>query len=128
MIDNLRRQYHDALVHTVRGDDEDQDRIARVAEDILSPDQQADIREVARWVEAELQTLSEDQRLTFLLYHYAGLSLPEVADVMETYLSTTKSRVRLVREKLQERLMEIGITGDDVPGGNDRGSRTEDRE
>lgn len=122
MIDNMRRQSHDALIHTVRGDDEEQDRLARVAGDILPPDRLADIREVARWVEAELQTLPEEQRLTFLLYHYSGLSLPEVADVMESNLSTTKSRLRLVREKLQERLQEIGITSDDVPGGEDRGS------
>lgn len=120
MIDNIRRQSHDALIHTVRGDDGEQDRLSRVAGDVLSPDRLADIREVARLVDAELTQLPEDQRLTFLLYHYSGLSLPEVADVMESNLSTTKSRLRLVREKLQERLREIGISGDEVEGGVDR--------
>jgi RNA polymerase sigma-70 factor (ECF subfamily) len=114
MIDNIRRQSHDALIHTVRGDDGEQDRLSRVAGDVLTPDRLADIREVARLVDAELTKLPEDQRLTFLLYHYSGLSLPEVADVMESNLSTTKSRLRLVREKLQVRLREIGISGDET--------------
>ncbi|MBI5758704.1 MAG: sigma-70 family RNA polymerase sigma factor [Planctomycetales bacterium] len=122
MIDNIRRQSHDALIHTVRGDDGEQDRLSRVAGDVLSPDRMADIREVARLVDVELTRLPEDQRLTFLLYHYSGLSLPEVADVMESNTSTTKSRLRLVREKLQERLREIGISGDEGDGDGGRES------
>jgi RNA polymerase sigma-70 factor (ECF subfamily) len=44
------------------------------------------------------------------LHHYAGLSLPEVAEVMETSLPTTKSRLRLAREKLQEKLAQRGVS------------------
>ncbi len=41
-----------------------------------------------------LQKIPEDQRLTFMMHHYSGLSLPEVADAMESNLPTTKSRLR----------------------------------
>jgi len=57
-----------------------------------------------------LEEIPEEQRLTFTLHHYAGLSLPEVADVMETSLPTTKSRLRLAREKLKEKLGQRGVS------------------
>ncbi len=56
-----------------------------------------------------LDEIPEEQRLTFTLHHYAGLSLPEVAEAMDTSLPTTKSRLRLAREKLQEKLLERGV-------------------
>ncbi|MES2789659.1 MAG: sigma-70 family RNA polymerase sigma factor [Planctomycetota bacterium] len=112
LIDNVRRQSHDALIKAVTGKQEDEeDGLARLTEEILSPDSHADIREMAAIVDELLRQLPEEQRLTFLLHHYGGLTLAEVADAMEANVPTTKSRLRLAREKLQERLRARGIEG-----------------
>ena len=110
LIDNIRRQSHDALVRAVKGrsDDED-DVLARIAGEVLSPVDRANYRELARLVDELLDQLPEDQRLTFTLHHYAGLTLSEVSDVMGTSLPTSKSRLRLAREKLQQKLRQRGF-------------------
>ena len=112
LIDNVRRQSHDALVKAVTGKQEDdEDGLARVTEEILSPQANADNREIAKIVDSLLRQLPEEQRLTFLLHHYGGLTLVEVADAMEANVPTTKSRLRLAREKLQDKLRGMGIEG-----------------
>ena len=61
------------------------------------------------WVDELLLEIPEEQRLTFTLHHYSGLSLPEVAEIMESNLPTTKSRLRLAREKLSSQLNARGV-------------------
>jgi RNA polymerase sigma-70 factor (ECF subfamily) len=111
LIDNVRKQSHDALIRAVKGHHEyDQaDAMARIAGEVLPPEVHAGHRELARIVDELLDEIPEEQRLTFTLHHYAGLSLPEVAEAMDTSLPTTKSRLRLAREKLQEKLLERGV-------------------
>jgi RNA polymerase sigma-70 factor (ECF subfamily) len=115
LIDSTRRRSHDALVRAVRPSSDEDDGLGRLVGDVLRPDQLADEHEVTQVVDAILPDLPEDQRVTFLLYHFAQLSLPEIADAMEANLPTTKSRLRLAREKLREKLRERGIdpTDDD---------------
>jgi RNA polymerase sigma-70 factor (ECF subfamily) len=55
--------------------------------------------------------LPEEQRLTFSLHHFSELGLPEISRILDTNLSTSKSRLRLAREKLQSRMADFGITG-----------------
>ena len=111
MIDSIRRQSHDALVKAVLGKKEDEDdALARLAGEVLPPDQKAYQRELFQLVDQLLDEVPEEQRLTFTLHHYSGLTLSEVAEVMETSLPTTKSRLRLTREKLQQKLADRGIT------------------
>ncbi len=111
IIDSFRRRSNDALVRAAatRSPDEDYDTLAQVAGELVPPDEHADFREVAAIVDEELAEIPEDQRLTFTLYHFCGLSLPEIAEVMETSVPTSKSRLRLTREKLTERLLRRGI-------------------
>lgn len=110
MIDNVRRRSHDALVRSYSGkaNDED-DSLMRLAGEVLSPGEVAQHRELADIVDGLLAEIPEEQRMTFTLHHYSGLSLPEVAEVMDTNAATTKSRLRLAREKLQKRLKEMGV-------------------
>jgi RNA polymerase sigma-70 factor, ECF subfamily len=113
LIDNVRRQSHDALVRAVKAkSDFEDDGLARLAGQIVSPGEQAGYRELARLVDELLEEIPEDQRLTFVLHHYSGLPLPEVADVMDSNVATTKSRLRLAREKLQEKLLLRGVTAE----------------
>ncbi len=110
LIDNVRRQSHDALVKAATGQGADeQDALARLAGEVLSPQEHADIRETAHLVDELLREIPEEQRVTFVMHHYACLSLPEVAEAMETSLPTTKSRLRLAREKLREQLASRGV-------------------
>ena len=112
LIDNVRKQSHDALIRAVKGHHEsDQaDAMARIAGEVLPPEVHAGHRELARIVDELLEEIPDEQRLTFTLHHYAGLSLPEVAQAMDTSLPTTKSRLRLAREKLQEKLLDRGVS------------------
>lgn len=112
MIDCTRRRTHDALVNASRTKppaDEVGDVLERLAGDFVLPEDVADQNEFARIVAELLPKIPEEQRMTFMMHHYSGLSLPEVADAMEASLPTTKSRLRLAREKLRELLAERGI-------------------
>lgn len=112
IIDSYRRRSHDALVKASasRGRDEDYDPLAGIAGELIGPEDHANHQELAEIVEEELDKIPEEQRLTFTLHHNSGLTLSEVADVMETSVPTTKSRLRLTREKLSEALQRRGVT------------------
>lgn len=107
LIDNVRRRAHDALVHSVRGNWTEDDPLSRLPGQLVSPEEQAQTAELARTVDRLLRELPEEQRLTFVLHHFEGLSLPEVADAMEVNTSTCKSRLRLAREKLRSQLTGV---------------------
>jgi RNA polymerase sigma-70 factor, ECF subfamily len=111
LIDNIRRRSHDALVRSVRGTGEEDCILAGLAEEIASPQDAADRHELAAMVDELLEDLPEEQRLTFTLHHFAELSLPEVAEIMHSSTATTKSRLRLAREKLREKLSARGVEG-----------------
>ena len=110
LIDSIRRQSHDALVRAVRGSaSAENDMLTRIVSEVISPEESANQKELARLVDELLQEIPEDQRLTFTLHHFAELGLAEVADIMETNVATAKSRLRLAREKLQEKVVQRGI-------------------
>jgi len=110
LIDNVRRRSHDLLLKAVRrGHEEDDDVLARIAGDVLSPVEQADIREIADLVGKVLAEIPDEQRQTFTLHHFAGLTLAEIADAMEVPTATAKSRLRLARERLRNRLRHRGV-------------------
>lgn len=110
LIDSTRRRSHDALVRAVgsRGNDEE-DGLTRLTDEVVAADELANQHEIMGLVDEILPGLPEDQRLTLLLYYFASLSLPEIADAMETNLPTCKSRLRLAREKLREQLRQRGV-------------------
>lgn len=121
LIDSTRRRSHDALVRAVRsrGADEDDTTLSRLVGPEADPEDLAHQHELVRTVDGLLPELPEDQRITFVLYHFAGLSLPEVADAMETSLPTSKSRLRLAREKLREKLKARGFNDPQLPAEDD---------
>lgn len=119
LIDTTRRRAHDCLVHAAKGrlhDDDREEMIARLSAELPLPEERLHQREFAGVVDDLLRNIPEDQRLTFILHIYAGLSLPEVAEAMETNLPTTKSRLRLAREKLREKLAARGFVDPSIAG------------
>lgn len=111
LIDNIRRRSHDALVRSVRGTGDESCVLASLADEVAAPHDTADRNELATIVDELLEELPEDQRLTFTLHHFAELSLPEVAEILHSSTATTKSRLRLAREKLREKLAARGVEG-----------------
>lgn len=112
LIDTMRRHSYDALIGGRAGGDSD-DQLGGLAASANTVSEQAGHRALGDLVAELLTELPEEQRLTFQTHHFLGLSLPEVAEVMETNTATTKSRLRLAREKLREKLETRGITLDE---------------
>lgn len=113
LIDTVRKESYDALIGGKTSGDQDE-VIGRLPDETRAIVDQADCRELADIVDELLDELPEDQRMTFKIYHYLGLTLPEVAAILETNTATTKSRLRLARDKLQERLRELQIEPDEA--------------
>ncbi len=113
MIDDHRKRSHDALIRAAKGSrDESDDAMARIAGDLLSPPEVAHGSELADIVDELLGQLPTEQRITFVMHHTSGMSLPEVAEATDVPLPTCKSRLRLAREKLRAGLARYGITTD----------------
>ena len=112
LIDDVRRRSHDALVRGVgtshKGGDEF-DPLTRVAADFTPPEAGIQREEMATLIASLLEEIPEDQRMTFVLHHYNDLPLAEVAQTMDTSEATSKSRLRLAREKLAEKLRLRGF-------------------
>lgn len=110
LIDDVRKRGGDALTRSIRssvmGDD---DVMARMADTMLGPEAIVSGLQFRQIIDEMLATLSNEQRMTFILHHFEELSLPEVADAMHSILPTTKSRLRLAREKLRVMLSERNI-------------------
>lgn len=105
LIDTVRKRSNDVLLRAARGSDEgEDDRLARLAGEFLDPSEAIRLSEQKEAIDEMLSNLPEDQRQTVTLHYYSGLPLAEVADVMQTNVSTCKSRLRLAREKLRDRL------------------------
>ncbi len=70
------------------------------------PDDHAARELEAVLVRRALAQLSSEHRETFLLYHVQGLSVPEVAAVLDVPAGTVKSRLFTARQRLREMLSE----------------------
>jgi RNA polymerase sigma-70 factor (ECF subfamily) len=68
------------------------------------PQHEAEARARLRLLNAHLDQLDPKQRTAFVLFQVEGRSMEEVAALMDTNLSTTKSRVMWARRKLFARL------------------------
>lgn len=114
LIDTMRRHSYDALIGGRAGGDPDE-QLARLSAGQTPVPDQANHHELGDLIAELLVELPEEQRLTFQIHHFLGLSLPEVAEVLETSTATSKSRLRLAREKLREMLRLRGYAFDMGP-------------
>jgi RNA polymerase sigma-70 factor (ECF subfamily) len=111
MIDLTRRRSHDALVRSFNGTPHtDDDVLTRLAGEFQPPEQSLEQAEFSSLIDELLSEIPEDQRQTFLLHHLSDLSLAEIAEITEVPLATSKSRLRLAREKLAEKLRARGLS------------------
>jgi len=68
------------------------------------PQHEAEARARLRVLYGHLDALDDKHRTAFVLFQVEGRSMEEVAALMDTNLSTTKSRVMWARRKLFARL------------------------
>jgi RNA polymerase sigma-70 factor (ECF subfamily) len=114
LIDQSRRAVHDVLIRRIQPrashkDDDPKDITDFVPDDLLSPEGKAIEREIAEIIQDLLIQIPEEQRQTFTLHYYDSLTLSDVAAAMGTNLPTSKSRLRLAREKLKYLLVCRGF-------------------
>lgn len=113
VIDRARRSRRDALVRRVRvaasATGEEPDLLSLLPGDVVAPHEIASRNELSSIVRRLLEELPDEQQQTFVLHHFESLTLSEVAVIMETSLPTTKSRLRLAREKLRYQLVCRGL-------------------
>ena len=73
-----------------------------------TPEQHAERRELAQTIQAGIDTLPPDQRMTLVLSDVQGLSYEEIAVITGANLGTVKSRLSRARAKLRDYLVERG--------------------
>jgi RNA polymerase sigma-70 factor (ECF subfamily) len=69
-----------------------------------APDHQAEFSEVQAIVRGAIRDLNVQQRVVIVLHYLTGLSLEEIAEVLDLPLGTVKSRLHYARENLRRRL------------------------
>jgi len=72
-----------------------------------SPDQQVWARQISRRVGEALEALPARQRTAFVLKNHQGLSIKEIAELMETAEGTVKVHLHRAVTALRERLAEF---------------------
>ena len=94
--------------------DEDEMRaladIPEISEDFL-PEEYAEKREKSRLVMEIVDALPEKQRMTVILFYFDGLSVHEVAQIMETSEGTVKSRLNYARKQIRDEVEKLDKEG-----------------
>ena len=97
-----------------------------IAGDDPSAEERALAREAARHLYTALDRIEAKQRIAFTLHVIDGRPLREVAEVMESSLVATKTRVWRARRELEKRARKDSVLGSfltDEAADNDGGSR-----
>ncbi len=82
----------------------------------LSPDHLAEHSETQRQVREAIGELTLNQRVVVALHYLSGLSLEEIADILDCPLGTVKSRLHYARENLRHQLETANLPGEVAHG------------
>jgi len=95
-------QQHESLSSYVATDDENWQRIA--VTESKNPEQQLIDKELNEQIHRSLENLSSKQRTVFVLKHYHGYKLREIAEILDCSEGTVKSYLFRAVQKLKKSL------------------------
>jgi RNA polymerase sigma factor (sigma-70 family) len=78
-----------------------------IADDMPSPEMLAEQIELRQTVQRALQSLTESNRATVLLFYYEGFNTREIADLLEISVSAVKVRLHKARQQLKTYLEAV---------------------
>jgi RNA polymerase sigma-70 factor, ECF subfamily len=81
-----------------------------------SPERHGSRAEVRRRVEQAVATLPDSQREVFVLRHFEGMTLEEIAAARGCALGTVKSSLHRAAAAVRDRLVRAGVRGDAAAG------------
>jgi RNA polymerase sigma-70 factor (ECF subfamily) len=105
-VDLLRREGRHRAAAGPSLDDEDLNR--DVPDTALSPQEEAERRELRAQIEEGLQALSPEHRQVLVLREMHQLSYDEIADTLDLDVGTVKSRISRGRKQLRNFLLRSG--------------------
>lgn len=82
----------------------------------LAPEHIAEYSEIQQVVRDAILKLHFNQRVVIALHYLSGLSLEEIAEILDCPVGTVKSRLHYARENLRRHLERINWTGEVVHG------------
>ncbi len=106
--DALRAQRRRPTDSLESEEDEDSDHDVRLLDHAERPDAYVMRQELAEAIQAAIQKLPADQRVTLILSDIEGLDYQEIADATQTALGTVKSRLSRARARLRDLLLSQG--------------------
>lgn len=89
---------------SIRGTADQAPHDDRRLSDALNPDENAHLQNFSQELEEVLQSMDEKHRIVFELRHHDGLSIKEIAEVLNEKDGTIKSRLFYATKQLAERL------------------------
>ena len=70
---------------------EDDDFLSNeIIDDRMSPEEEASIKNLGEFIEEAVESLSERQKITFILKHYEGYKIREIAEILDCKEGTVK--------------------------------------
>lgn len=105
LIDHYRNQGRAPRMENI--EDKNLKNVFQLSLSPLTPEQQASIKQRENELYGALQQLPDVQREAVLLRHIAGMSIAEIAVVVETGTETIKSRLRYAISKLRTMLEQV---------------------
>jgi RNA polymerase sigma-70 factor (ECF subfamily) len=103
-----RRKRRPAISFEDFGEDLDEEANPLLIDSREGPEEHAQRQEMARVIQAGIETLPPDQRIALVLSDVQGLSYQEIAEVTDVPLGTVKSRLARARGKLRDYLRSQG--------------------
>jgi RNA polymerase sigma-70 factor (ECF subfamily) len=106
-IDHRRRQRPDS--NGAFGDDAER-RMLNAPEETPGPEERAYAGEIGEVLELEIGRLPKGQRVVFVMRHYQGMKLCEIAEALGLAEGTVKRQLHAAVHRLRESLAEARVT------------------
>lgn len=98
------RQRHGPQLSSLGDEDDDSKTMMEARADLDTPESRLETKEAMALLEAALETLPEEQRMSFELRELEGLTYEEIAWQMHCPVGTVRSRIHRARDSLHAAL------------------------